>query len=125
MQKFYEDLFGWSFQQMGEEYGGYRVIMTGPGPDEMAKGVTMENVGINGGLMKRSGTAAGPGVSPNAFTCIVGVDDVDATLAKAVSLGGQVAMPAMDVPNVGRIGYILDPENTIFGIIKPEMPSGS
>ncbi len=45
-QKFYEACFGWTFQKMGEEFGGYRVIMTGPGPDEMAKGVKMEDIGI-------------------------------------------------------------------------------
>jgi predicted enzyme related to lactoylglutathione lyase len=121
VQKFYEELFGWTFEEMGEAFGGYRVITTGPGPDDMAKGVRMEDVGINGGMTKRSGTPAPPGTSPNAFVCVIGVDDVDAVLTKAQSLGGLVAMEAMDMPGVGRIAYVLDPERSIFGIIKPEM----
>ena len=52
-KKFYSTVFGWEMQQMGTEYGNYIVLKTGPGPDEIAQGkVTMENVGINGGMMK-------------------------------------------------------------------------
>jgi uncharacterized protein len=123
VQAFYEQLFDWKFQKMGEEYGGYRVITTGPGPDDMAKGVRMEEVGINGGLMKRSGTASPAGTSPNAFTCIVGVDNVDATVTKAGELGAEVALPAIDIPNVGRVAYLLDPDKNLFGIITPAMPA--
>jgi predicted enzyme related to lactoylglutathione lyase len=121
VQSFYEQLFDWKFQKMGEDYGGYRVITTGPGMEEMAKGVSIKEVGINGGLMKRSGTQAAAGTSPNAFTCIVGVEDVDATVEKAQGLGGEVALPAMDIPMVGRVAYLLDPEKTLFGIITPDM----
>ena len=77
-QKFYESAFGWTFQAMGEAYGGYRVIVTGPGPDDMAKGVRMEDVGINGGLMKRNAPLPADGQSPNAFTAIIGVGHAEA-----------------------------------------------
>lgn len=118
-QKFYEGLFGWTFQVMGQEYGGYRVIVTGPGPDEMAKGVTMENVGINGGMTERRGEAAAVGAPVNGFVNIIGVENVDQTMEKAQALGGKVALPAMDIPSIGRVGYLLDPDNTIFGVITP------
>lgn len=120
MQKFYEGLFDWKFQAMGEAYGGYRVIVTGPGPDDMAKGVRMEDVGINGGMTARHGEPAALGAPVNAFVNIIGVDNVDEKMTRAQELGGKVALPAMDMPGVGRIGYILDPENTIFGMITPE-----
>jgi predicted enzyme related to lactoylglutathione lyase len=121
VQKFYQELFGWEFEDTGPDFGNYRVIKTGPGPDEMAKGVRMEDIGINGGLTVRSGKISPPGTSPNAFVAIVGVEDTDAIVAKAVELGGTIALEAMEVPGVGRLAYLLDPENTIFGVITPDM----
>lgn len=121
-QQFYEQLFGWKFIAMGPDMGNYRVVMTGPGPDEIAgKVIKMEEVGINGGMTPRQGEPAASGAPVNAFVCIVGVDDVDATMAKAQELGGTVALPAMEVPTVGRLGYLKDPDNNIFGVIKPQM----
>ena len=119
-QKFYEACFGWTFQIMGgEEYGGYRVIMTGPGPDEMAKGVKMEDIGINGGLMKRNAPLPADGHSPNAFTCIIGVPDIDAAMAKIDAAGGKPQTDKMDVPGVGKLRYYKDTEGNIFGVIQP------
>jgi predicted enzyme related to lactoylglutathione lyase len=129
IQKFYQELFGWEFQDMGSDMGNYRVITTGPGPEEMAKGVGMENLGINGGLTRRSGNIPQVGASPNAFVSVIGVGDTDAIVAKALELGGKIALEAMDVPGVGRLAYVLDPENNIFGVLTPDMsmmhPEGS
>ncbi len=120
-QRFYEACFGWTFKDMGTEvYGGYRVITTGPGPDEIAAGkVTMENVGINGGLMKRNAPVPSDGVSPNAFTSIIGVGNIDETMAKIDAAGGKPQTDKMDVPGVGQIRYYKDTEGNIFGIIQP------
>ncbi len=120
-QKFYEAVFGWTFQPTGAEYGGYRVIVTGPGPDDMAKGVRMEDVGINGGLMKRNAPAPGTG-SPNAFTCIVGVDDIDAYIAKADAAGAVPQTDKMEVPNIGKLRYYKDTEGNMFCMLQPIMP---
>jgi hypothetical protein len=121
-KKFYEDVFGWTMQQMGSEYGNYIVVMTGPGPDEIAAGkVTMENVGINGGMMKRNAPKPAPGMSPMGYVCVIGVEDVDAIMKKVLAAGGSEHMPKMVVPNVGDIAYCADTEGNIFGIIKPVM----
>lgn len=118
-QKFYEAAFGWNFQVMGEEYGGYRVISTGPGPDEMAKGVKMEDIGINGGMLKRNGTAPHDGACPNAFVCIIGVDNIETYMQKIEAAGGKAQTDKMDVPNVGQLRYYKDTEGNIFGVIQP------
>ena len=118
-QKFYEAAFDWTFRAMGEEYGGYRVIVTGPGPDDMAKGVKMEDVGINGGLMKRNAPLPADGHSPNAFTAIIGVADIDEAIAKIDAAGGTPQTEKMDVPGVGQIRYYKDTEGNIFGVIQP------
>ena len=104
---------------MGPEFGNYRVITTGPGPDEMAKGVKMEEVGINGGMMKRNAPLPADGQSPNAYTCIVGVDNIDAYIAKADAAGAKPQTDKMDVPGVGIVRYYKDTEGNIFGMIQP------
>jgi uncharacterized protein len=125
LETFYKELLGWEFQHMGMEYGEYRVIVTGPGPNEMVKGVPMKDLGINGGMTKRNGAAPTVGGPVTGFVNVIGVDNVDEIVDKALVLGGTVALPAMDIPNVGRVGYLLDPDNNIFGIIAPIMPTGA
>ncbi len=120
-KKFYASVFGWEMQQMGGEYGDYVVLKTGPGPDEMAKGgIRMEDMGINGGLMKRNAPLPEDGKSPNAFTCIIGVDDIDAYIAKIDAAGGKPQTDKMNVPGIGKLRYYKDTEGNIFGIIQPD-----
>jgi uncharacterized protein len=122
-QKFYESVFGWKFQQMGEEYGNYRVIMTGPGPDELAgKPMKMEDVGINGGMMKRNAPKPEAGKSPLSFVSVIGVSDIDDIIAKIQAAGGVEHMPKTPIPSVGIVAYYADTEGNLFGVIQPEMP---
>jgi uncharacterized protein len=53
----------------------------------------------------------------------VGVEDADATVTKATELGGSTVAEAMDIPTVGRIALIKDPQGAVLGIIKPEPAS--
>jgi len=46
------------------------------------------------------------------------VADVDATVARAEELGGTICNPPMDIPNVGRIAMIADPQGAAFAIAK-------
>lgn len=118
-QKFYEAAFGWTFQTMGAEYGGYRVIMTGPSPDDMAKGVKMEDIGINGGMMKREAPLPENGKGPNSYTSIIGVANIDESIAKIDAAGGVPQTDKMEIPSVGHVRYYKDTEGNIFGIIEP------
>ena len=105
---------------MGGEYGNYVVIKTGPGPDEIAAGkVTMENVGINGGMMKRNAPQAPAGVSPNSYVCIIGVENIDEMMPRVEAAGGKPHTDKMDVPGVGQLRYYEDTEGNVFGIIQP------
>ncbi len=52
------------------------------------------------------------------------VDDCDATVEKAVSLGAKTMKPADDIPGVGRFAILLDPQGAAFAIIKT-MPQES
>jgi len=46
----------------------------------------------------------------------IGVDDVDASVAKAQKLGGKVFGAPMDVPNVGRFAVLADPQGATFAV---------
>ena len=59
------------------------------------------------------------GGTSSQWIAYVNVGDVDATAAKAVELGGRVVLPAMDIPTVGRIAVVLDPQEAPIGLFKP------
>jgi len=103
-QRFYGEVFGWSTTDMGSEYGGYRIFQ---------RGETRV-----GGLMALPDASMPAGWQP-----YVAVDDPDGTTAKANELGGSTLMEPMDVPNVGRIAVLRDPQGAVFGIIKPDPAS--
>lgn len=48
------------------------------------------------------------------------VADLDASVAKATSLGGKTVTPPMEVAGVGRFTYLQDPQGGYFSIIQVE-----
>jgi len=98
---FYEALFGWTFTEYMPDF--YYLVTTGPEGEP----------GINGGMVKRQG---GSGDKVIAFVCTIGVDDLDATIARFKALGGTVAMEKHPIPTVGWNFYGKDTEGNIFGI---------
>lgn len=112
MQKFYEDAFGWGFTTMGSEMGNYRVIITGE-----------EAIGINGGMNAMPTHTPVDGQPINAFVCIIGVEDIAASVEKVKAAGGIITENIMDVPTVGKLAYCKDPEGNLFGIIQPDPAS--
>ena len=51
------------------------------------------------------------------------VESLDAALDKAKSLGGQGTFPPMEIPDVGRIGGIMDPQGACFTAMESAMAS--
>lgn len=49
------------------------------------------------------------------------VDDCDAAVAKVQSLGGAVYEPPFDIPNVGRMAVLADPQGATFSLIRLTM----
>ena len=72
--------------------------------------------GIDGAIMGNDGTA-------KTVVNTVGVESLDATLAKVRELGGQVVTDVMPIPNVGTFAYCKDLDGNLFGVLQPEMPS--
>jgi predicted enzyme related to lactoylglutathione lyase len=53
----------------------------------------------------------------------VGVNDPDATVAKAKELGASVLVEPMDIPGVGRFAVLQDPQGAAFGVIRGDPSS--
>ena len=106
---FYSGLFGWTFQKWDGPMD-YWMISTGP----------KDQPGIDGGLVRRMGSAPAPGQAVNAFPCTIYVTSAESALAAAVELGGEVAMPVMAVPGVGWLGYAKDPDGNLFGMMQSD-----
>ncbi len=100
-QEFYGRLFGWTVEDPGADYGGYKNFQL--------KG---ERVA---GCMRNDGAA---GV-PDLWSVYLAVDDAEATVARVADAGGQVMVPAMDVMTLGRMAVVVDPGGAVIGIWQP------
>ena len=49
----------------------------------------------------------------------IGAADVDAIVTRATRLGARLLQPAQDVPAVGRVALLADPEGALFGLFRP------
>ena len=58
--------------------------------------------------------------TPAHWTSYNSVDDVDAAAARVEANGGKVLVPGFDVPQVGRMALVADPEGTTFNLFKGE-----
>lgn len=56
---------------------------------------------------------------------MVGVDDADAVHARGVELGGRSVSEPEDLPGIGRIAYLLDPDGNLFGVIADRLSDGT
>lgn len=101
---FYSGLMGWTWSEMDMgEMGTYHMFANSDGTSV-------------GGLMS---TAGMPHEVPPHWAIYIAVDDVDAKVAKAEELGGAVVVPAMDVPTIGRMALLHDPQGAHFWVFKP------
>ena len=102
-QMFYSDLFGWKISV--DPTMDYGMVDTGV------------KMGINGGIGQVMGN------DQQSVTFYVQVEDVQAHLDKAVSLGGRVVMPIHEVPNVVTFAHFADLDGNVIGLVKgPQSP---
>lgn len=94
---FYTNLFGWSTVPFGQEY----ILFN------------REDQSVAGMMKSRQ-----PG-RPAQWIGYVSVEDVDGSVAKAIELGGGIVVPSMDIPEVGRIAVVIDPQEALIGLFRP------
>jgi len=95
-QDFYSGLFDWKIQP--DPTNNYGMVETGL------------KMGIGGGI------GQAPEGANAVVTFYVQVEDVQAYLDKAVSLGGRIVMPVTVVPDVVTFAQFADPEGNIIGL---------
>jgi predicted enzyme related to lactoylglutathione lyase len=71
-----------------------------------------------GGVMDLDATLKARGVPPH-WLAYVATPDCDATLNKVKQLGGDIKMPATDIPKVGRFGVFGDPQGAVIAAFTP------
>jgi len=104
-RRFYAGALGWSFRQAGD--APYWLISTGD-----------SQPGIDGGMGLREGPPPADEAPVNAFTCTMSVEDLDATVTKAVELGAEVISARHPIAGVGWIAYLRDTEGNSIGLLQ-------
>jgi predicted enzyme related to lactoylglutathione lyase len=95
LQSYWSKLLGWKLNT--DNPGGYG--MTSPDQTGIVVGV--------------AGTRDG---SAGFVTGYIRVDDIDATLARAVELGGSVIMPKFSPDSIAQLALVADPEGHVVGL---------
>ena len=88
---FYSALIGWTVSDANQEGMDYRIV-------------SKDGVGV-GGLLALPPGALASGMQP-CWLGYISVADVDKSVASIRTAGGAEHMPAMDVPNVGRLAMV-------------------
>jgi predicted enzyme related to lactoylglutathione lyase len=100
-QRFYGELFGWTFQRDEADTMDYRMVTT-PGAERPS-----------GGIMNTGGKF------PNYATFYVVVEDVADAVAKAERLGAKALLPPTTDPSGLVFAQLHDPSGNQFGIFTP------
>jgi len=104
-KKFYADTLGWKFDKMATPDGGdYWIAKAGDVP-----------VGGMFPLANKPEFAS----MQESWMSFIAVDDIDARVKKAEGAGAKLVMPIMNIPDVGRIGMLLEPGGAGIGWIQP------
>jgi uncharacterized protein len=105
---FYDAVVGWSVGERAPVEHDYRMIVRSDG-------------GNAGGVLRLTDDMRQQGMKP-AWLGYVGVEDVDAAVAKIEAKGGKSLVPAFDI-EVGRIAMVADPQGNPFYVMKPVPPA--
>ncbi|HEY0039685.1 MAG TPA: VOC family protein [Flavisolibacter sp.] len=100
-RQFYEQAFGWNFQQWGGQ--DYWFANTGKDAER----------GINGALIKEKGPQ-------QTVINTIAVADIDAAMAKIKGAGGTIIQPKKAIPAVGWMAFFTDPDDNLFSILQED-----
>ncbi len=103
--KFYADIFGWESSKFdGQEE--YYLQQTG-GDDEP--------YGIGGALIERAAA-----LNRGGTLIVLGVDDLDAYIAKVTGAGSEIVTPRTAIPGVGYFANFRDTEGNVVGMFEDD-----
>jgi len=106
---FYDAVIGWNIEAQSQFPNGYRMIGRSDGK-------------FAGGVLPLNDEMQQHGARPTWLGYIL-VPDVDRSVAKIEQAGGKTFMPPFDIPEVGRVAMVADPQGAAFYIMKPIPPA--
>ena len=109
---FFGEILGWTYSDMNAE-DPQKPVAEG----DRTYTICMAGETMAGGMMKMEGPEF-QGIPPH-WSSYLGVDDVDAAVAKVAPAGGMVAKAAFDIPTVGRMAVIVDPTGAVVCLMTP------
>jgi predicted enzyme related to lactoylglutathione lyase len=107
-RKFYHAVFGWEYDIGGPEFGGYTTARLG---QRTAAGMM--------------GNQPGAPPMPAAWSLYFATENIEADVARAVSLGAKVLYPAMVVGEFGGMATCADPTGAAFSFWQAGQHVGS
>ncbi len=100
---FYGETVGWKAQKWGDQ--GYRMLMVG--------------TTAVGGITDLSPEARSKGTPPH-WLSYIETDNVDDIVKRCTKLKGTVVSQPRDIPTVGRVAILRDPQGATFGVVRSE-----
>ena len=104
-RKFYEQVFGWTFEVGGPP--DFYFIMTGPETDP----------GLKQGLMARRRGPIAPG-ELNSVRVTISIRSIVTTMAAIKAAGGTIRGSMADIPQVGKVAEFTDTEGNIACVME-------
>ena len=103
---FYGEVFGWTWESAGEDYGGY---------------INFSKDGVQvAGCMRNDGESG----APDLWSIYLASNDAQATVDAAAANGGQVELPPMPVMELGTMAFVIDPGQGRIGVWQPGLHKG-
>jgi predicted enzyme related to lactoylglutathione lyase len=103
---FYGDLFGWTAGEPDEQAGGYRLALRDGKPVAGLSPLMSEG-------------------QPVAWSTYIATDDADGVAERVKANGGQVVADPMDVMELGRMTFFVDPAGAALGAWQPKQFAGA
>lgn len=110
MARFYESVFGWQTQMLGEDMGNYVLATT----TETGESGPKKPGAINGGFFPRK--PDWPGQYPS---IVIAVGDIKESVKKVADAGGKVLGEPMEIPGVGQYVSFTDSEGNRASMLQP------
>ena len=107
---FYDSVVGWNIDSQSNFPNGYRMIGRSDGKSA-------------GGVLPLTQEMQQHGARP-VWLSYIYVDDVDDAVRSIEQAGGKTFMPPFDIPGVGRVAMVADPQGAPFYVMKPIPPEG-
>lgn len=110
MARFYEAVFGWRTQILGEEMGNYVLATT----TETGESGPKNPGAINGGFFPKK-----PDWPAQYPSVVIAVEDVAQSAQKVIAAGGKVLGEPMEIPGVGKYVSLMDTEGNRVSMLQP------